>query len=108
MPRSIRKSQKAGGACSYVNTDRRRAGSRKGSRKMRRSQRAGGCGYTGDKRRAGVRRSQRAGGNCHCTGHGHSHGKHPKRNRSRKAKSQKRKGFVVVCPAPDGSCRKRM
>tara|TARA_A100000164_G_C21778865_1_gene709980 strand:- start:317 stop:592 length:276 start_codon:yes stop_codon:yes gene_type:complete len=87
-----RRSQKAGGSCSYVN--------QKPSGNRRRSQRAGSCGYTGDAPRAGARRSMKGGGR------GHNHKKHGTNKRSRKSKSNNRKR-VVVCPAPDGSCRRR-
>jgi len=88
-----RKSQKAGGNCSYVNQNKP---VRKSLKKSRRSQRAGGgCGYTGDKR-AGVRRSQKAGARK---------SKHRKSRLPRKAKTQKKKGFVVICE--DAGCTGR-
>ena len=115
-----RKSQKRGGSCSFVSQNRNRGGSKKAKRSMRgggcgysgeprragakRSMRGGGCGYSGEPRRAGAKRSMRGGGGCHCNTHGRAQ---QVRRRSRKSRSKKRKGFVVVCPAPDGSCRRR-
>lgn len=103
MPRSrSRKSQKVGGSCSYVNQTGRRAGARKGSRKVRRSQRAGGCGYTGEPRRAGAKRSQRGGNGCH---EGHLKVRSTRRNR--KSRTSNRKRVVVDCG--DATCgRKRL
>ena len=95
-----RKSQKRGGSCSFVSQNRNRGGSKKAKRSMR----GGGCGYSGEPRRAGAKRSMRGGGGCHCNTHGRAQ---QVRRRSRKSRSKKRKGFVVVCPAPDGSCRRR-
>ncbi len=89
-----RRSQKAG-SCSFVNQ-------KKSSGNRRRSQRAGGCGYTGDARRAGAKRSMKGGGNCDKNRRLGTRS----RKGSRKSKSKNRKR-VVVCPAPDGSCRRR-
>lgn len=97
-----RRSQKAG-SCSFVN-QKKSSGNRRRSQRAgaRKSQRAGGCGYTGDARRAGARRSMKGGGNCDKNRRLGTRS----RKGSRKSKSKNRKR-VVVCPAPDGSCRRR-
>jgi hypothetical protein len=108
-----RKSQKAGGSCSYVNQ----------GTKVRRSQRAGGCGvYSGESRRAGAKRSMRGGGCSRnhkqehgtnkrsmrgggsCSSHKHQNGTN---KRSRKSKSKNRKRVVVMCDDGGTTCRRR-
>lgn len=77
MPRVTRRKSQKAGSCSYVSQNSTRSKVRKGSRKARKSQRAGaGCPYA-DSRRAGAKRSMRGGGGCH-GGHSQSE-ENPKR-----------------------------
>ena len=103
MPRVTRRKSQKAGSCSYVSQNSTRSKVRKGSRKARKSQRAGGgCPYA-DSRRAGAKRSMRGGGGCH-EGHNSTQ---TRVKRSRKARTSNKKRAVVMCEDGSSSCRRR-